>query len=246
MLCLLRTDTCGFGASLYLKNTVGSWDMFFLAGAFLAVLFLCLRKLCHPLLFFILLIAVALLSLASGPIIGLLVGIWVAADIPRKKPFKEESFPMYLVPGVLWRRCERRVASYQFLPLPRVLPLTSLLIAKTWTDRVPSLMCSFSGSVLYVGVDVCCWAEKGVWKHWGGFPFQHGYIQHMHYCWTRSLGKVDFLHIFFFSATFTSPGNCPYSWSIQKLEILGHLFRPVTRGLWSETQVSIMLVNSNE
>lgn len=84
-----------------------------------------------PTAFAILLIAVALQGLASGPIIGLLVGIWVAADILRKKPFKEASFPMYHLPAVSRRRCERRVASYQSLPLPRVLPLTSLLIVKT-------------------------------------------------------------------------------------------------------------------
>lgn len=49
-----------------------------------------------------LLIAVALLGLASGsfsPITGLLVGIWITADIQRKM-FKVASFLMYLLPGV--------------------------------------------------------------------------------------------------------------------------------------------------
>lgn len=53
--------------------------------------------------FSILLIAVALLGLASGlssPVTGLLVGIWVAADTQRKKMFKEAYFPIYLLPGV--------------------------------------------------------------------------------------------------------------------------------------------------
>ena len=53
--------------------------------------------------FSVLLIAVALLGLASGPsnpITGLLVGNWIAADTQRKKMFKEASFPMYLLPGV--------------------------------------------------------------------------------------------------------------------------------------------------
>lgn len=53
--------------------------------------------------FSILLIAVALLGLSSGPsspITGLLVEIGIAADTQRKKMFKEASFPMYLLPGV--------------------------------------------------------------------------------------------------------------------------------------------------
>lgn len=149
--------------------------------------------------FSILLIAVGLLGLASSPMIGLLIGIWVAAGIQERSP-SMRIFPHVPLLWVSWRRCESSVASYQSLPLPRVLPLNSLLIAKTWLDRVHSMMCFFSGSVLYVDVDVCGWVEKGVWKHWGGCPFHHGYIEHMHYCWTscRSLEKVDFLHIFFY------------------------------------------------
>lgn len=137
----------------------GAGACFFLASSFLAMLFLS-DKAVPSTAFSVLFIAVALLHLASGPMIGLLVGIWVAADVMRNKPFNEESFPMSLVPGVLWR-CERRVASYQSLPLPRVLPLTSLFIAKTRPDRAHSLMFSFSGLALCVDVDVYCWAEKG-------------------------------------------------------------------------------------
>lgn len=74
--------------------------MFFLGRYFLCHAFSLSDKAVSSTAFFILLKAVALLGLVSGPVIGLLVGIWVTADIPRKKSFNEESFPMYLVPGV--------------------------------------------------------------------------------------------------------------------------------------------------
>lgn len=60
---------------------------------------LCLRS---ATAFSILLIAVALLGLASGPsspITGLLVRILISADV-QKKMLKEASSPMYLHPGV--------------------------------------------------------------------------------------------------------------------------------------------------
>lgn len=74
------------------KMLRGAGTCFFLAGAFSAMLFLSDIS--------ILLIAVALLHRASGPLIGLQVGIWSAADILRKKPFNKESFPMHLTPEV--------------------------------------------------------------------------------------------------------------------------------------------------
>lgn len=53
--------------------------------------------------FSIVLRAVALLGLASGPsslITWLLIGIWIAIDTQRKKMLKEASFPMYFLSGV--------------------------------------------------------------------------------------------------------------------------------------------------
>lgn len=230
MLCLLRTDTCVFGPSLYLKNVVGSWYMFFLGRCFLCHTF-SLTKQCHHCFFHPLnsrVFAVSCLrpcDWATGWNLG--CRRYSKKEVLQWGIFSHVPCPWRVVKEV-WKSC-----LLPFFSPSQGVAIDFLAHSQdlTWQSSQPD--------VLLLRLSVVCWC-RCVLLGWEGSleVLEWLPVAACNICtvaepaagpWESGLPAQLF---FLFSViSFTSPGDCLYSWSMQKLEILGHLFRPVICGL---------------
>lgn len=228
MLCLLRTDTCGFGVSLYLKNVAGSWYMFFLGRCFLSHAFSvwhfhtlnssgfaasCLRP----------------IDWATGW--NLVCSRYSEKEALQQGIFSHAPHPWSVVKEVWKQSCLLWVSSPAHGVAINFLAHSQDL---TWQSSQPDVLLLRFSVVCWCGCVLLGWERSLEALGWLSLP---AWLQTTHALLLNKLyvpGKSGLsTHLFFcFPMTsFTFPGDCPYSWSMQKLEILGHLFIPVIRGL---------------